>query len=590
MKKQILAAFLMLLLMFGLCPTWAVEETAAEVTAVDGNVTISCTLNVPEGTPVFIAVLQAELDGEEDVTAKRVEGLTTPAALKTLNPEYLAVVKAGADGAVSHTCQMKDSLATGLCHVIFNYIGADSCKIVGSFEHVGKNDLNRLVQNFNADNADYAALIQADMAGKDGAEAKNILAKSSADTAWYASYVAQNDPTEFCTVLAALKPKDGGFDIGSLISAFNEAAAWIQLRIETDTFGVLKQYNGKYWNLSLNDASDYAALTQTEQTSLLAAVAAGKYTTAEKLENDFAEGVLLAVFRALETREALAELIGENSAYASYFAGVREKLAAANISNEYTLSTVYNTVLAGRTACKSMADIETLFTSALPKKSSSGGSGSTGGGGGGSKVTASGGFLGKPSSSSDAINAQSTLPFTDVPSDNWARTYIQTLYEKGAVNGVTASEFVPTAAVARQDFVKMLMGVLGIAPSKTASVFSDVTAGHYSEGYVMAAYEYGFISGLDEALFGVGQSISREDAAVILSRVLAYFGLEPQTRGMVFVDSGEAAEYAQEAIEKLSSIGIFGGDDAGRFNPKAELSRAETCAVLCRLADRIKGE
>lgn len=589
MKRKIIAAVLVALLTFLQAPAWAEDAGAAEVTAVNGAVTVSCRLDVPEKTPVLIAVLQAVMDADgQDVTLERVNGLTSKEALLALRPEYVAIEKTGADGLLVHSCQMKSSLPTGLCHVIISYIGSASCRLAGSFEHVGKDDLDALVQSFNAATAaEYDGIIKRDINGDAEAvppiEAKDILRKSSADTAYYQTL---QDTTAFCALLQDLKPAEG-FTISILITAFNEACAWIRLRSETDTLTVLQNGNGKYWNLSLNNDSDFAKLTADEQKTLLLAVKNGQYTKADALEKDFTDGVVLGMFRGEETREGLAALIAEKSVYADCFSSVRALLANAELS-DYLLASVYNKVLAERASCRSLADVEALFKRSLPKTGGTSG-GSSSGSGGGSKVGASSGFSVKSGTGSTSKPNEAAFPFADVADNSWSRPYIEQLYKSGTVNGIGEGVFAPNAPVSRQDFVKILIGVLNIAPSQNPSVFEDVV-GSYSEPFVTAAYEKGLVSGIGDTLFGAKNSITREDAAMILQRVLHEYGRESNGAEETFADMDAAAAYARDSILALSGFGILRGDDEGFYRPKAELSRAEACAVLCRLADTIKGE
>ena len=106
----------------------------------------------------------------------------------------------------------------------------------------------------------------------------------------------------------------------------------------------------------------------------------------------------------------------------------------------------------------------------------------------------------------------------------------------------------------------------------------------------MTAFENGFISGIGDGAFGVGSNLKREDAAVIMARVLESYGVKSLQAGKTFNDDAQISSYAKEAVKKVSAAGIFGGDNLGNFNPKGSLSRAEACAILCRLADSVKGE
>ncbi len=597
MKKRILVIMLSALLSFTVVPALAVETS--NITAVDGNVNISATINAAEGTPVLIFIMPAIVEGDTDVTAQKINGLTSKEVLSTLNIEYATVVNAEAEGLVSHICNMKDNLATGLCHVIFSYLGSDGCYSAGTFEHVGKDDMNRLVSAFNGSDADdYFSVIDEDMNGKDGEPAKEILRKSSADVAYYKGL---SDKTEFHLLLYKLKGNED-FTLTTLVSAFNEASAWMRLRNEADTLSVLTTYNGEemYWNVDLDADSDFAKLSNAEKTKLLAGVKAAKHEDKESLEDAFLNAVALAMFREAETREDIIALISEDSTYAKIFAQVREIIKEAEL-DEYDTALMYNDVLDGASACRTLEEIEELFEALVSEEddvyvgggNSGGGSGSSGGSSGrpmgATGGYASGGSTGKNLITDNTGKLTLALPFADISDEHWAKAYIEKLYDKGTVNGVSDKEFAPAGNVLRQDFVKIMIGALDIVTSDNSSIFTDCPDGAYYTPYVMAAYKKGLISGVDEGLFGAGVSIKREDAAVIIDRVLSMYNFEVSEDDISFNDADYMADYAKDAVVRVAKAGIFNGDEQGNFNPKANLSRAEACAILCRLAEKVKG-
>lgn len=49
-----------------------------------------------------------------------------------------------------------------------------------------------------------------------------------------------------------------------------------------------------------------------------------------------------------------------------------------------------------------------------------------------------------------------------------------------------------------------------------------------------------------------------------------------------FPDVPGSADYV-EAVARLADMGIFTGDDKGNFNPDANITRAETATIICRL-------
>ncbi len=604
MKKRILTILLAALLL--LCvPTVASATEADSVQAVDGAVTVRATTTAEAGTPVILFFLPAIMDNGVDVTVARVAAVRTGANIASLNVDHIGIVTAGAGGVVNYTCQMNDSLPTGLCHVVMSYLGSEEgCYSIGTFEHVGRNDINTLLTALNGSNATTCGpVIDADINGAfdtDGVTRltpNEILRKSSADTAYYESL---EDKTAFHQIYY-LKKGNIAFTTATMVSAFNEAGVWVRLRTDSDTLGVLNSYNGegvgKYWNLPLGESSDFVGIGD-EQATVLAAIKSGGYTDKDVLAADFRNLVLMTMFRNLETREELAELIAETKTdaetgasvpnpYAADFAGVRAILSGASL-DEFEKLGVYADVIAGASLCYDMEDVETLFTNSLPEEEEDEDDDRRGGG---SSMGASGRQpVIKADSEYNPVNnkpVKDSFPFKDVADNHWAKAYIQALYDKGAINGTSENTFNAGGNIYRQDFVKILVGALGMTVSDSTSTFSDVPEDAYYKAFVMTAYENGLIQGVGEG-FGVGANITRQDAAVILSRVLAKYGIEQSGETTDFGDSAMISDYAKEAVKIVRAAGIFGGDEQGNFNPKAHLSRAEACAILYRLAELLE--
>jgi hypothetical protein len=223
-----------------------------------------------------------------------------------------------------------------------------------------------------------------------------------------------------------------------------------------------------------------------------------------------------------------------------------------------------------------------VYAEAIADGSGSGGGGNGGGGGG-----ASGGrnLSLYPNDPPEALTplpeeAASQGVFSDVPPEHWAKTYIERLAEKGLVGGVGGGRFEPDRAVAREEFVKMVLTAFDytLKPGKTD--FSDVDADAWYGDYVVTAFKEGLVTGQSESVFGVGQNVSRQDMAVILERVLAARGADFFGAEIPFADESDISEYAAGAARRLSAIGVFGGDDAGAFRPKQSATRAEAAKTL----------
>lgn len=588
---------LVLTLIAALCCGSFSAAAASPIAATGGTIVIDTVLSgVEAGVPVLVLILPEinEPTTQEDITASCLPQGTDAAeiisALKSsdLNVEYFDVVLTEEGGMLGVTCKMKPSLSTGLVHVYLKHLGNTEWVKLDEFEHVSQDDIDSLLAVFNGSQSGYKAALQADSDGK------RLFEKSSADLNYYEYLVdyeanVNKEATftdEFCEILFSKRPAEG-FDIITLVAAFNESCAWIQLREKEDTLGVLNQYNKKYWDIP-TEATDFTTLSKDEQGKILSVVKNGKLSDEALLLDTYNTELVLSLFRSADTREDLAALIGEDSAYKAYFNDARTILENSDV-DAYQNLLVLNYVLDNKEDCTDFASVNELFEDAVASIDQD--NKTAGGGSSVSSRPVGGGTVALPVTTPTAQEPNpseaSDIPFNDVTVGHWAYPYISQLYQAKVINGISDSEFGVHSSIKRQDFVKILVGILDMELSLQDSTFSDLSVGCYYEPYIMAATESGLISGVGDGKFGMGADITREDVAVIISRVLDDDSTNGATKS--FKDAEKIADYAKAAVQKVSAAGIFSGDDAGNFNPKANLSRAEACAVLSRVADTVKG-
>jgi len=217
-------------------------------------------------------------------------------------------------------------------------------------------------------------------------------------------------------------------------------------------------------------------------------------------------------------------------------------------------------------------------------KSGSAGGSSAGGGGGGGKggssysVPVAGGV-----SSNPAINPN--LPFDDLGSASWAQDSIIKLYNEGVISPSADRKFRPDDTVTREEFTKLVCAAFNLEDSSALCSFSDVSADAWYYMYIASMSSKGIITGYGET-FGTGNTITREDMAVISLRSLEYLGMGLDSGVYAsFADEADVSSYAVDAVYALKNAGIINGMGNGSFVPKSNATRAQAAKIICGLME-----
>lgn len=207
----------------------------------------------------------------------------------------------------------------------------------------------------------------------------------------------------------------------------------------------------------------------------------------------------------------------------------------------------------------------------------------------GSSGRGSGGFVSSGSVSGDTNTQQEQvkMPFIDLDTVPWAYEAISTLSDKGIINGREENKFVPDDEVTREEFTKMCVVMMNLDVTDQSIVFDDEKDGEWYLGYISAARKNNIVSGKGDGSFGIGEAISRQDAAVILYNILKNNGLS-NDKGIDFADSDMISDYAIDAINVLSANGVINGVGDNMFSPLGRLTRAEAAKLIFESIKYIK--
>lgn len=291
-------------------------------------------------------------------------------------------------------------------------------------------------------------------------------------------------------------------------------------------------------------------------------------STQSELEDYLKEAMILT---AVKYPQGFSNLKKICEKYGS-FIGISGKNYSSSVYSKVAGSDNINTISALKNALENAKDSDSNGS----YNGSSNGGGSTGGGTsnkGGSTVSVSGG------TATDNKKPTIKMPFNDMAGFEWAHIAVSTLSDKGIVNGKDDNNFYPSDYITREEFVKLIVGAAGIEENSLDNVFDDVDSDEWYAGFVNAAYKNDICKGIGENLFGVGENITRQDAAVMIYNMLSKQGLS-FGGDRSFNDSNKISDYAVQAVAKLGGKKIVNGDDDNNFNPIDMLSRAEAAQLI----------
>ncbi len=163
--------------------------------------------------------------------------------------------------------------------------------------------------------------------------------------------------------------------------------------------------------------------------------------------------------------------------------------------------------------------------------------------------------------------------------DHWAEDEIEDWLMKGWISGYEDGTFRPDKEVSRAEFVVLVGRSYELPHTRRVPGFDDVEKDDWYYQYVADAVNAEIIKGRDEDTFAPADNITRQEAAVIVDRLL---DLEPIEEPPPFFDQEDIAGWAEDAVTRAAGAEIITGYDDGTFGPTEPITRAETVVVLNR--------
>ncbi len=189
---------------------------------------------------------------------------------------------------------------------------------------------------------------------------------------------------------------------------------------------------------------------------------------------------------------------------------------------------------------------------------------------------------------------------TEIPAD-WAQEEVRQAFsyelipyelQKKYADKITRKEFCELAIrliEAKED--ADIDAVLEEKGLHSTAAFKDC-----SDEAVLAAYALGIVKGKGSGLFDPKGAITRQEAAVMLTKTANVLGTHaPDGTAVSFRDSGNFASWAKGSITFVSGLSddksgkaVMGGTGEGKFSPASSYTREQSCCTMLRLYDAVE--
>lgn len=205
--------------------------------------------------------------------------------------------------------------------------------------------------------------------------------------------------------------------------------------------------------------------------------------------------------------------------------------------------------------------------------------------------------------------------YDDVVNHDFARDAIETLYAKGIMPAYSGSSFGANRDMTRGEFATMLVKALALpinaGPYRDSNerdplepTFSDVRPNRdtwdYQYKYIETAARAGIIRGKQPGYFRPDDSLTREEAAIMIARALnlklGTLEASKVALNKMFTDAKDIGYYAAPSVLVVSKAKLMNGEpnevDVKKptysFKPTNNLTRAEMAVITVRVMVQLK--
>jgi hypothetical protein len=173
---------------------------------------------------------------------------------------------------------------------------------------------------------------------------------------------------------------------------------------------------------------------------------------------------------------------------------------------------------------------------------------------------------------------------------HWAEQATRDMGARLIVMGTGDNTYEPDREVTRAEFAAILVRGLGLPLERGTAPFSDIPQSAWFNDVVATAYTHRLLNGFEDGTFHPEETITREQAVIMLSRAMTLTGLTAKLPGQAteevlrpYTDAAAVSDWALDGMAASIQAGVMQGKSSATLAPQDFLTRAEAATIIQRL-------
>ncbi|BBI32878.1 DUF4838 domain-containing protein [Cohnella abietis] len=165
---------------------------------------------------------------------------------------------------------------------------------------------------------------------------------------------------------------------------------------------------------------------------------------------------------------------------------------------------------------------------------------------------------------------------------HWAERQITEWIDNGFVQGFPDGAFGPDQTITRGQLAALVNRAFGFKEADKLN-FSDLPETNWAYREMSIAVKSGYLQGYGEGIIGAERTVTRQEVAVVISRLLQPALKLNSAAVESFTDANQIGDWSKGAIGAAVEAKLLKGYTDGSFKPKAQITRAEMVVTLDRV-------